>query len=300
MNTSSAPTLRFHDLSEHLLHLRYKPSRANFKGCRECPAFDCFDWVFWKPDSRTLLRFRRPVPRRVLCLAHPASLARLLKLRFLLHDISLCIAGEDTRLSRLLPQVERLAPHCRKIFYEAKDIRHPFVRSFSMGFNSYYLERVGSEVFLGQVEGVRSGEIVKEGVLAAWGGIWKQLDEELEERRAASDFIEQSTWLHREMLNPKEYTRRLARSKYLIAPAGAGVQSPKLAEAWLLRTVPVAVGNPCLEDLQAAGYPLLLLDNWSDLTPERLKRHETHLQNLDWPKIAEMLTLRYFSDEIIA
>lgn len=286
-------------LVNFLLHLRYKPQRDYFRGCRQCPAFDSFDWVVWKPDSSCFLRLKRLVPRRVLCLAHPRSIDHLVRLRFVLKDIGLVVAGEDTRLSEVLAKIERLKPHCRQIFYEAKDVHHSFIRSFSMGFISYYLERMGPQSLHAEVDSMYKRETIKDGILAAWGGIWPHLDDQMPERRAVSEFVERSPWIHREHLEPKEYLRRLAKSKYLIAPAGMGVQSPKLAEAWLVRTVPIALRNPCLEDLRDAGYPFLLLERWSELTPDLLRSYETKRESINWPNVHDMLTVNYFKKQIL-
>ena len=125
-----------------LLHLRYKPRRENFKNCLPCPAFQLFDWVIWFPDSIFSCRFHRLRPKRVLCLAHPKSLSYLKKSRHFLKDSIVVIAGEDTNLSSVLSTVEEILPHCSKIYYEAKDIPHGLIKSFCMGFTSFYLKLV--------------------------------------------------------------------------------------------------------------------------------------------------------------
>ena len=287
------------DPLQYYLHLRYKPTRENFKNCKECPAFDYFDWVVWAPDAKKFLRFRRLFPRYVLCLAHRESLDALLKFRYLLRKSVVVIAGEDTPLSAVLPQVELLASSCKSIFYESKNVEHPKIKSFCMGFISFYLNRIDNALLIDQIRRATSDFAMKQGVLAAWGAIWKVLDETLSERRDAARFVEQCHWIEREQLEADEYIERLAQSQYLLAPAGNGIQAPKLAEAWLMRTVPIVIRNPCFEDLHRAGYPLLLLDSWSDLTLERLETHQATRVAIDWDRVCEMLTLRYFVDQVL-
>ena len=282
-----------------LLHLRYKPRRSSFKDCAECPAFDLFDWVIWTPDDKLFQRFKTFRPKTILCLAHPRSLRFLLKLKFLFRNATLVIAGEDTHLSAVLSEVELLVPHCRKIFFEAKDIEHRSVHAFGMGFISYYLKRIGNEVIVDLMGRVQELSWKKEGVLVAWGAIWKHLDEKLEDRRRAASFVEKSDWLVREELGPGEYFQRLAASKFLLAPAGQGIQAPKLAEAWLMRTVPIVVRNPCFEDLDRLGFPFVLLDHWEELTPKLLQDYESKRNSINWSEVERMLTLKYFKEELL-
>lgn len=286
------------DLSR-LLHLRYKPARENFKGCGECPAFDCFDWVIWKPDAKTFLRSRKLFPKTILCLAHRESLQVLSRFRFLLRGVTLVVAGEDTNLSALRDEIDRLSPHCKRIHFEAKDIDHPVVRSFSMGFISYYLKRLGEDLLRECIARVRSGAATKQGVLVAWGAIWKVLDDQLDERKMAARFVEESDWLHRQELTPPDYVRALVHSRYLLAPAGAGVQAPKLAEAWLFHVVPIVIRNPCFEDLAGMGYPMVMLNCWEDLTEDLLAAKEPWRDSIDWKQVDHMLTIDHFQQHCL-
>ncbi len=280
-----------------LLHLRYRPHKwPKLKECQPCPAFQLFDWVIWLPHSALSCRFRNFMPRTVLCLAHLSSLQVLLKLKSCLSNSTVIIAGRDTNLSKVLPIVETLLPYCQKIYYEAKDIAHPEIESFSMGFTSFYfyLHRVEFETISQLATLVSNLEWEKQGVLAAWGGIYARLDQILADRRAAVEFVENCPWIQREQLEPADYWQRLAESKFLLAPAGNGIQSPKLAEAWLMRTVPIVTDNPCFRDLQAEGFPLLIIDQWNDLTQKLLENFETERCNIDWERVQSMLTLQHF------
>lgn len=281
------------------LHLRYKPKREKFQGCDPCPAFDYFDWVLWAPDARLFFRMRKLRPRYVLCLSHRRSLWVLKALRFLLKDVTLVVAGEDTHLGKVERLLIPVLPRCDKVYFESKDIEHHAIKSFSMGFISYYLKRLGEEKLTGIMVSLENGHIQKTGVLAAWGAIWGQLDQKLPERGEAARFVEESRWLKREELDPEDYLRRLAESEYLLAPAGQGIQAPKLAEAWLMRTIPIVVRNPCFEDLQSQGYPFVMLDQWSDLTQELLEKDRANRTPPDWKEIEKMLTTDYFVREVL-
>lgn len=282
-----------------LLHLRYKPKKESFKDCKPCEAFKLFDWVIWLPDARYSSRFRSIRPRTVLCLANAKSLGSLKRLSPCLKNATVVIAGEDTNLSKVLPTVEALLPHCANIYYEAKDIDHPEITSFCMGFISFYLKRAGLDMISELSKSVSDPKWEKQGLLAAWGSIFPSLDQRLADRRAAIEFVQNCEWIDREALEPSEYWTRLAESKFLLAPAGQGVQSPKLAEAWLMRTVPVVTHNPCFQDLRKAGFPLLIVNEWHDLTPEVLQAFEAERAQVDWEKIQFMLTTAYMKSHYL-
>lgn len=284
----------------NLLHLRYHPKRHKFKGCKPCPAFQLFDWVVWIPSATSSPLCQRLIPRTILCLATKESLQVLLNLKHCLRDSTIVMAGEDTNLSTVLSLVESLLPYCRKIYYEAKDIPHMDITSFSMGFNSFYLKRVEPEIISHYATLTAHSKWKKQGVLASWGGIYHGLDKLLADRRAAVKFVETCPWLQREWLDPADYWRRLAESKFLLAPAGNGVQSPKLAEAWLMRTVPIVTDNPCFQDLKAEGFPLLIIDRWNNLTQKLLQDFEAERCNINWENVQPMLTLQHFKSRYLS
>jgi len=286
---------------DRYLHLRYKPRRPKFSrcGCSPPPAFDLFDWIFWKPDDEHCSKRTAFFPKTVLCLATKESLAELLRYRWRLKDATVVFAGEDTNLSELLPLIERLLPKVEKIYYEAKDVEHSAIQSYSMGFISYYVAEAGVAHVRALGEQVKEDAWPKDGVLAAWGGIWAHLDEILDDRKELCEFVEKSDWIERESLSPHDYWQRLAESKYMLAPAGQGIQAPKLAEAWLMRTVPIVTANPCFQDLHDEGFPMLILERWSDLNPQEIAAHTPFRVEIDWDHVEKMLTLEHFNERYL-
>jgi hypothetical protein len=289
------------EMLDRYLHLRYKPGRLNFSrcGCGPFPAFNLFDWVFWMPDDEQCCRRKGVFPKTVLCLATKESLAELLRYRWRLKDATVVFAGEDTNLSELLPQIEKLLPKVQKIYFEAKDVVHSAIQSFSMGFISYYVAEAGVAHVRALCGKVKEDEWLKSGVLAAWGGIWAHLDGTLDDRKALCKFVEESDWIERESLSPHDYWERLAESEYMLAPAGQGIQAPKLAEAWLMRTVPIVTANPCFQDLQEEGFPMLILHKWSDLNRQMIEEHASLRIEVDWDRVEKMLTLEHFNERYL-
>jgi hypothetical protein len=69
------------------------------------------------------------------------------------------------------------------------------------------------------------------------------------------------------------YLQELPTSSYLLCPEGVGVQSPKVMEVLLLRSIPVVTRNISTEDLFRRGMPLLILESWNSLTKIMLENH---------------------------
>jgi hypothetical protein len=64
------------------------------------------------------------------------------------------------------------------------------------------------------------------GVLASWGHVWRGLDKGIPSRRSADEWLRLniSAWIGgRRNLDPDKYYKNLARSRFLIAPRGAGM-----------------------------------------------------------------------------
>jgi len=281
------------DLHE-LLDLRYKPKKKKFVGCKKNPVFKKFDWVIWLPDSARSCRIKTLRPKTILCLAHKKSFKMLNMLCPLIKNATIVIAGGDTNLSIFLDHINSDIINNNRILYEAKDVSHPRIKSFCMGFNSFYLKKVGVSQFEQTVRRFEQGKYKKSGILAAWGEHWPQLDNKLSDRKNAATFLKNCPFISRQNIPPADYWEKLAQSLYLLAPAGQGIQAPKLAEAWLVGTVPIVTSNPCFEDLRDRGYPLMIIDHWSDLTTTKIKKWESELHTIDWNSVRSQLSSHYF------
>ena len=71
------------------------------------------------------------------------------------------------------------------------------------------------------------------------------------------------------------YRRILSKYMFVICPEGNGVDTHRLWEAFYLKTVPIIRKNKISSFLLKANLPILVLDNWSDLSKldsSRLKK----------------------------
>lgn len=277
--------------------LRHRPNVPRFHGCVASATFDLFDWVIWLPMDVELTRFEIEEPKTILCLTTPESVELLLELANFSSRPCVVFAGEDTLLSTFIDSINQMADRFSNIYYEAKDIDSDVIKSFSMGFISFYLRDSIYENIYRAIE--HSNQVPKSSlVLAAWGEHWRHLDEVIEDRKLLGRFLDDSDFLEREFIPIDQYWQQLATYRFILAPRGQGVQAPKLAEAWMVKTIPIATRNPAFSDLKKMGYPLILLDDWAEVTSNNLESWSEYYETIDWDRVRYKLTNSYL-DELL-
>jgi hypothetical protein len=275
--------------------LRHRPHVPRFHGCRASSSFDLFDWVIWSPMDEEITRFEIKEPKKILCLTTPESVNLLLENASFTSKPSVVFAGEDTLLSTFIDSIDQIADRFSNIFYEAKDIDSDVVKSFSMGFTSFYLRDSVYENIYRAIE--YSDQVPKSSlVLAAWGERWRFLDNTITDRKKLDRFLENSDITERKFIPFAKYWQELAKYKFLLAPRGQGVQAPRLAEAWMVKTLPVVTVNPTFIDLKDLGYPLILLDDWTEVTAENLDVWSGYYETIDWKQVRYKLTNSYLNE----
>eukprot|EP00408_Alexandrium_pacificum_P064983 CAMPEP_0171157910 /NCGR_PEP_ID=MMETSP0790-20130122/2216_1 /TAXON_ID=2925 /ORGANISM="Alexandrium catenella, Strain OF101" /LENGTH=645 /DNA_ID=CAMNT_0011622289 /DNA_START=73 /DNA_END=2010 /DNA_ORIENTATION=+ len=183
----------------------------------------------------------------------------------------LAIGQEDTNLSgetRFI-KIFQSSRRFSRIIFEAKDVKMPGVGTFPIGLNDLYVEMNGPQNIM---KAVREASLQKKDkhVLAAWGKIWGVLDAKLTSRMAAQNFTDSSCFVNRTMVDITDYWEALSEHRFLLAPSGSGVQSPKVAEALMVLTIPIVDWNPAWEDMVNDGWPMVLVDDWNEITPAKL------------------------------
>ena len=107
-------------------------------------------------------------------------------------------------------------------------------------------------------------------------------------RRDCVDYFNQFDWV--ELTDEKNYMpvndfyEKLKTFKYCISPRGAGIDTHRLYESLMFGVIPI-VKKSELDDLYI-NLPILLVDDWSDITKEFLeKNYEKNLSEyFDWKK----------------
>ena len=212
---------------------------------------------------------------------------------------NLIIMGTDTRLSSpyVYPLLQQLHASGRfsKIWYEAKDVETDIVATVPMGFNSLYLLQSGLREIAAAMRKARNPQFIKcHLIVAAFGFMWNSSDDNrMSERIRASRYVAVNRFIQRVNWSPKEYWWKLAQYTFMFAPPGEGVQAPKFAEAWSVRTIPVTLAFPAFVDLKQLGFPLLLLDKWEQLNESTLHyyMHGTEYKTINWTLVDSLLSV---------
>ena len=163
------------------------------------------------------------------------------------------------------------------IFIEPKDVHSPGFETYPKGFTASYM--LGREEQL--VEAVKSGsrnQHAKRDVLAAWGRRGGPTEHTVDsltlERFVGSwDAQKQGGWkIDARDLPADQYFAELSKYRFLLAPRGNGVQSPKFMEALLVGAIPITKRYAAFEDLVDYGFPMVVVDEWDEITPEALEQ----------------------------
>ena len=165
-----------------------------------------------------------------------------------------------------------------RIFVEQKDVQLPGFETYPLGLSRHYT--IGREQRL--LDAVRLAADLHErgetrGVLAAWGrraqgGKGGDGRTNYTADAAALDsYVRSVPFLRRTDTDAGNYFSELARHRFLLAPRGGGLQSPKFLEALLMMVVPITKRYAAFEDLQRYGWPIVLVDSWEEVTPTALE-----------------------------
>jgi hypothetical protein len=332
-NSSSGPESPFtaDQLLDTIVHYRFKryvdPQVEDPNGLlKQLPAvFSAFDWVqhqnIYKEKGRMpFLKKKHRQPQSILC--HPFYIKNLvgilLKMEaedpdkvFQTTNLTLVLAGGDTHATVILEEAKQAlqekgsAHHdlfdlADKVWIEAKDVYDDRIQTIPMGLNMHYVLRNGLDNVVAAIAAVQAPHFdeSKELVCASWGQVSTQLDAIIPERASLLKLVEKpNSWVNKSNWKPTEYWDQLSRYHFFLAPRGKGIQSPKLAEAWLVHTIPVSVKNPAFEDLKAMGFPMLLVDSWDDLNPAVLQESlRTEFAQVDWGNVYKMLSVDYVGE----
>jgi hypothetical protein len=69
----------------------------------------------------------------------------------------------------------------------------------------------------------------------------------------------------------RQYTRLLSAHQFSACPRGNGIDTHRLWESLYLGVVPIVERTTLSEHWKGAGLPLVLIDDWSEVTPARLR-----------------------------
>lgn len=271
------------------------------------PTLDYFDWVA-QDQEQVVYEAKRPhgffwtkggpgTPfRTVLSTAGKLSLTNVLNA---IKDAPpatnrvLVVCGSDNRLSgapqpywagkiRLGPE-EPQGELMKKIVatgvfstirYEAMDVPLDGVQVTPQPLSHRYTDNVGGDEYILTALNSDAAKLENKpphSILAAWGSVWKDLDKVIKSRRDLIRWVHKGTSLvSRSHLTPREYWAVLVTKRFVLCPTGGAIQSPKVAEAILARTIPITYQETAYQKLAALGYPIVNVNSWMEITVAKL------------------------------
>eukprot|EP00602_Paraphysomonas_sp_CaronLab_P012287 CAMPEP_0185042874 /NCGR_PEP_ID=MMETSP1103-20130426/42600_1 /TAXON_ID=36769 /ORGANISM="Paraphysomonas bandaiensis, Strain Caron Lab Isolate" /LENGTH=151 /DNA_ID=CAMNT_0027583005 /DNA_START=893 /DNA_END=1348 /DNA_ORIENTATION=- len=135
---------------------------------------------------------------------------------------------------------------------------------------------------------------------AAWGAMHPRLDSILSHRSSLLSFLKNnSNWVTRSSWPITESWMQISNCHFLICPPGQGIQTARVTESWLVRTVPITIDLPAFRDLRDMGFPLILVKSWSDITLDNVKKWANESSSIDWIHVREMLTFDHIMRRIM-
>jgi hypothetical protein len=86
--------------------------------------------------------------------------------------------------------------------------------------------------------------------------------------------------------------------RFAACPRGNGIDTHRVWEALYLGVVPVVERSPSVEHFAAQGLPMVVVDGWSEVTPERLEHEAERLR--DAPAQPAALRLSHYAGMVAA
>lgn len=187
----------------------------------------------------------------------------------------LVVGGADHTATSVRTWLERvlLLRYFDRVLFEALDVPMPGVGVMPVGFTCEYTKKHGDARIFDALDAIEAnGNIRQPGFIAAWGKRWKYLDKTIPSRFNLDAWLESTPLGNRSEISWERWWSTLVTRRFQLCPTGNGVQTPKVMESIIAGTVPVVEPNNAyaFTALRKLGYPIAVVDKWSDITAERL------------------------------
>jgi len=101
-----------------------------------------------------------------------------------------------------------------------------------------------------------------------------------------------------QLTHPMDNLLKMMEYRYCICPEGNGLDTHRLWECFYLRIVPVMLYTPFSVNIRnKTGFPMILLNSWSDFTWSEKER--TIYEEFDFDKYKDHISLNYYIKQII-
>lgn len=206
----------------------------------------------------------------------------------------LVVMGEDTHSSKLSSdQKNKILDKFSTVFWEANN--DPDFSTLPMGLNACYISLNGLEKAEDAIKLAVGKEKTKLIVIPEWNLLsvsLKNPKNAVSSRTRLGQFVDETKedgFYDFIKIEPRDYYETISNYKFMVCPTGNGIQAPKIFEAILVRTIPIVENELCFRQLKELGVPLLIVENWYDLTEEFLTNVET---DVDWEKAIHLCSVK--------
>lgn len=222
------------------------------------------------------------------------NLPRIIKNNALKSFGNLVCCGADRDLSLDLDVLDQIKSKFNKIYYEAKDVECDLVQTLPMGMNMAYMILNGGNDILKHINKQKNKTKL---AASAFGSKYPELTNKIENRSSLETFTKNSDFVDDMFCDPLVYYERLCEYKFFLAPLGNGIQTPKICECIMCKTVPVVTDHVAHRELRDIyGLPLLIVNEWTDIT-EELLNEQWYLvySNIDWNEQKSKFLVKNFN-----
>lgn len=178
--------------------------------------------------------------------------------------------GEDLHLSEVVSEVESIGSHFLRTYFEGYDILEEDIDVLPIGLQEYYLRFQDFKAMLELAQQRHTSPKGAAKVLGAHGKFWTVENPSRDSAAALCAEHEHEEWLSCDEVQTQAWWATLSKYSFLLNPTGNGIQSPKFAEALLMGVVPICTREAAFVKLEQSGWPLLLVDSYSDIASMNL------------------------------
>ena len=236
----------------------------------------------------------------VFCMARLVeNLPNIIKHSTLKSFGNLVCAGCDAHLSLNLDTLDQIKSKFNKIYYEAKDIECDWVQTIPQGSNmGYMLRNGGNDVILPQINKKKNKTKL---IASAFGSKYPRLTRRIADRSELKNFTSNCDFMEDMFCEPTKYYERLCDYRFFACPLGNGIQTPKICECIMCETIPVVTNHVAHRELRDIyGLPLLIVNEWSDLTEQFLNEQWNSVySNIDWDEQKSKFLVKNFNKLLI-
>ncbi len=96
-------------------------------------------------------------------------------------------------------------------------------------------------------------------------------------------------------LRHKAFLAELTRHRFCVCPRGNGIDTHRVWECLYLGVVPILARSVHTEYWARSGLPVLLIDDWAEVTPELLESEIGRFDSMWTPGVRERLTVSHYA-----